>query len=831
MKVFFTKLVAIFSIVLFSSLAECSMHHKIMQGYRAAAKLKQAMDNDAPPAIIALKNTDPEALKKALDSGYDPESMFAGHSLLKLAEETANQLSAQSDMQAGKQKRATKIQTVNARANQSLISIYIDRKREKLAAQNQENSAAKNAALKAPQKAQRGINNGLFASQYRCTLAAGICDHLLAHDTSNIDGNSNSVANFDAMNAYNTFARFVRASKASGQSYEQMLNTINKIDYHTIFLESCMKLGKLSNARSNDDDNNYFKRLFQKTKASLSGLQELQEKIIQKILLLNPIRPKKEDKLWFDRSAQTIKSRFERASKIMGDDYKKTYEQLVQTKTERNAATEQLAQREKQIGAQELSELLDELQKLHKVDAKDMYGSPLLLYAALYADNTSLVDLLSLFKKYDADFNVRDEQGRIPLIVTFNPEVKKILMHNGACINHQDDAGETALHTACRAGAIDVVKVLLKEGINIGLTNKAGQTAYDVTTSAEMKSFLDKTAVGNFEKERQERRQKAVKQEKDVELKRLKAIEEEAAKKAANSAEEKAKRLRIKKAAKKQKKATQPVVKEGEWEQEQQRLAKAREATQRSKEKQEQEKQKKEKIAQRVALINRIVARNNTRNLKIAFDAIRSFNFNKKNKESIVGAYMCDGLIKAEALRNAVNLAQKMRQSAQVNPALEESEGYFETLQNLYDACVRFVGYFCIEQGMSADQFITLIKNDLPQKQKNKKRTKVYAAELLDKAYEILKSVKLVSGGFCLSIKRLYDAAAQSYHQERQSGPKKATHRLRDAIRARNQKEIARQIVKGADINNDDVFDSVQVHGCFNTRVVQSAAEKATQLL
>lgn len=41
-------------------------------------------------------------------------------------------------------------------------------------------------------------------------------------------------------------------------------------------------------------------------------------------------------------------------------------------------------------------------------------------------------------------------------------QVERLLEH-GTCVNQQDDYGETALHMACMAGHIDVVRILVVE--------------------------------------------------------------------------------------------------------------------------------------------------------------------------------------------------------------------------------------------------------------------------------------------------------------------------------------------------------------------------------
>ncbi len=135
---------------------------------------------------------------------------------------------------------------------------------------------------------------------------------------------------------------------------------------------------------------------------------------------------------------------------------------------------------------------LEKIKKMNAIDALDEHGAPLLFYVALYshARLSYLPCLVDMAMKRGSNPNIRDAQGRVALLFTIDPAVKKLLEEHGADINFQDNNNETALHTACKAGDIDVVEALLIEGINFKIKNKSNQTAYGVATPA-VKEFLD----------------------------------------------------------------------------------------------------------------------------------------------------------------------------------------------------------------------------------------------------------------------------------------------------------------------------------------------------
>jgi len=54
--------------------------------------------------------------------------------------------------------------------------------------------------------------------------------------------------------------------------------------------------------------------------------------------------------------------------------------------------------------------------------------------------------------------------------------IAELLVERGVDINARDQAGNTALHTACRHKRADMVKFLLSMGANLNVQNDQGET-------------------------------------------------------------------------------------------------------------------------------------------------------------------------------------------------------------------------------------------------------------------------------------------------------------------------------------------------------------------
>jgi len=77
----------------------------------------------------------------------------------------------------------------------------------------------------------------------------------------------------------------------------------------------------------------------------------------------------------------------------------------------------------------------------------------------------------------------------------------KLLLKNPKInINLQDFNGNTALHIACENNNIDLTMLLLEcLDIDINLKNKSGKTAYQLTTSYEIKREINKEHYEMYE--------------------------------------------------------------------------------------------------------------------------------------------------------------------------------------------------------------------------------------------------------------------------------------------------------------------------------------------
>jgi hypothetical protein len=95
------------------------------------------------------------------------------------------------------------------------------------------------------------------------------------------------------------------------------------------------------------------------------------------------------------------------------------------------------------------------------------------LVKALIARNTLLADyLVKQGAKLDANA-VLHETARLG---SADRDVIDFLIKQGASIDHQDDQGDTPLHTAIRQDQRVVVKYLLNKGARLDRVNQAGQT-------------------------------------------------------------------------------------------------------------------------------------------------------------------------------------------------------------------------------------------------------------------------------------------------------------------------------------------------------------------
>ena len=61
----------------------------------------------------------------------------------------------------------------------------------------------------------------------------------------------------------------------------------------------------------------------------------------------------------------------------------------------------------------------------------------------------------------------------------------ELLLRLGACINHRDNSGCTALHLAAKRGDAATVALLVRRGIDCGVRNHVGATATQVAIESQ----------------------------------------------------------------------------------------------------------------------------------------------------------------------------------------------------------------------------------------------------------------------------------------------------------------------------------------------------------
>ena len=162
------------------------------------------------------------------------------------------------------------------------------------------------------------------------------------------------------------------------------------------------------------------------------------------------------------------------------------------------------------------------------------YKGRSVLHSACKGGNVSLVK--TLFSKYKADTNARNNQNDTPLHVAAyackvgvalclidkfhcNPNVKGLddqsLLHfacikadinlisaltsTSICLFLSDNNGDTPLHVCARSGELNCMKALLSANVPLLLRNNNGETAADVATG-KAKNFLTQYVIDNREK-------------------------------------------------------------------------------------------------------------------------------------------------------------------------------------------------------------------------------------------------------------------------------------------------------------------------------------------
>jgi uncharacterized protein len=119
-----------------------------------------------------------------------------------------------------------------------------------------------------------------------------------------------------------------------------------------------------------------------------------------------------------------------------------------------------------------------------KINAIDQNNGTLIHRAVASRSMDSLKLLLSL----GADVNLRNKEGRTPLMAASTPQLIELLLAAGADINAKDNEGKTALMGAAYSGEITVVKCLLRNKADPEIRTPDGKTALDLAIARKLKN-------------------------------------------------------------------------------------------------------------------------------------------------------------------------------------------------------------------------------------------------------------------------------------------------------------------------------------------------------
>jgi len=118
-----------------------------------------------------------------------------------------------------------------------------------------------------------------------------------------------------------------------------------------------------------------------------------------------------------------------------------------------------------------------------KINAVDQYYGTLIHRAVASRSMNSLKLLLS----FGADVNLRNKEGRTPLMAASTPQLIELLLAAGADINAKDNEGKTALMGAAYSGELTVVKSLLRNKADPEIKTPDGKTALDMAIARKLK--------------------------------------------------------------------------------------------------------------------------------------------------------------------------------------------------------------------------------------------------------------------------------------------------------------------------------------------------------
>ena len=136
------------------------------------------------------------------------------------------------------------------------------------------------------------------------------------------------------------------------------------------------------------------------------------------------------------------------------------------------------------------------------VNTQSLSGKTALHSACQCKRQTTSVDISCLLLVFEADVNVKDENGHTPLhdaIAEGHTDTADLLLHQGADINVQDKYGNTPLHDAIRKGYKDTADLLIRGGANINVKNTDGHTPVYYAYSSKNPSTISLLIQGGAE--------------------------------------------------------------------------------------------------------------------------------------------------------------------------------------------------------------------------------------------------------------------------------------------------------------------------------------------
>ena len=110
------------------------------------------------------------------------------------------------------------------------------------------------------------------------------------------------------------------------------------------------------------------------------------------------------------------------------------------------------------------NQALGQAQAKESIDAASRYG---------------IIEAIKRHLAAGADVNVKDECGRVPLLITAHGNHEKIaelLIAEGADVNVTDGNGDTPLHYAARDGQKEIAELLISNSADVNAKNKRGDT-------------------------------------------------------------------------------------------------------------------------------------------------------------------------------------------------------------------------------------------------------------------------------------------------------------------------------------------------------------------